>query len=83
MLTVPAWSFTFNTLFFGEEEVGYENIEVAKLDLSFKNIQMPKEVLELIVDNIETNGRSCTYNKISLMYECDCAATAEDTCIQD
>ncbi len=38
MLTVPTWSFTFNTVFFGEEEVGYENTEVAKLDLAFKNI---------------------------------------------
>ncbi len=44
---------------------------------------MPKEVLEYIIDSIETNGKTCKYNKTSLMYECDCKASGYDTCIQD
>ncbi len=44
---------------------------------------MPKAVLEKIIEEITDKGKSCTYNETSLTYECDCANTAYDTCIQD
>ena len=45
-LTVATWSFTFTTLYIGKDQIGYNNTDVATIDLGFKNIQMPKAVLE-------------------------------------
>lgn len=44
---------------------------------------MPKAVLEKIIEEITAKGKYCSYNETSLMYDCDCASTAYDTCIHD